>query len=217
MVTRIPVILDCVVSGVLTPVFGVSNAFARQTDARNGLSTKNLSFWAGFGRLEHDPGARKSGAVHRDHGSKGRTRVGRWLAGSGTRVVRGLAERACERQAAALLPRMRDAWRDTISERPPTQWQRVEQLEGRIWVSGTRWMHAMCPSLRPKVSGPRILPLKLKIGQFCEPINCPLLLHFKTRTFSWGALVDLNCPLLLHIDYLDFLCSEIYDFLILFA
>ncbi len=41
VVTRIPMLFDCMVGGVLTPTFGESSAFARQTDVRNGLSARN--------------------------------------------------------------------------------------------------------------------------------------------------------------------------------
>ncbi len=55
VVTRILVLLDCVVGSVLTPFFGESSAFARQTDARNGLSREteqktNFLFLAEFGK-----------------------------------------------------------------------------------------------------------------------------------------------------------------------
>ncbi len=73
--TQIPVLLDCVVVGVLTPIFGVSSVFVSQMDAGNGLSVKirlelNFGFWERFGSPEKDLGARKSSPVHRDHGAE---------------------------------------------------------------------------------------------------------------------------------------------------
>ncbi len=95
--SRIPVILDYVVDGVLTPIFGVSSTFACQMGARNGLSITKLSklnfgFWAGFGRPKQDPGARKLGVVHRDHEDSRGTRVGQRLVSARTRDGRWLAE-----------------------------------------------------------------------------------------------------------------------------